>query len=122
MKTFSYDKLKGGALVKTEAGYPVTIYAINLEGTDYPIVGIIQFPAGDKVTSWNKQGFNIEIHNDDLVVIPSTRQAWINIYFDRGQAWAGEEGTFATQGLAQLAIDDDNEFYVKSMMIHEWEE
>ena len=122
MKTFDYDKLRLGALVKTEADYPVKIFAVNLRGTEYPIVGIIQFPTGDKVTSWNRQGFNIDIHADDLVMINITKQAWVNIYFDQGHAWAGEEGTFTTEELAKRSIDDDNEFYVKSMMIHEWEE
>lgn len=82
---------KKGRRLITRAGHPVNILMAGAN-SEYPIVGIIQYPHGDKAVQWNKNGKSPAIESENLVLwdhrtyfpwgdLPS----WANFCIYRGQ-------------------------------------
>ncbi len=70
-KDFNLNEALSGAKLRTRDGFPVTIYTFARRFPAYPIVGVINYPDHDFVTTWTPQGRATKlhrVHGNDLMI------------------------------------------------------
>lgn len=93
MKEFDLEKAKAGHPVCTKNGFPARIICFNRISVEYPIVVLIKDDEYESVECYTTNGqYSAEETSEyDLVMEPTTKEGWVNIYCTReGHRFTGD--------------------------------
>lgn len=123
MKPFNLERAKVGDKVVNQDGRPARIICFDKMNSYYPIMALVKFEdeSGDYEVdcSYDLDGLN---NGTSLHMAPVKKQAWVNLF------WCGEEVTtgssYPTEDEARNAYgkSSDSEYYIDTVLLHEWEE
>lgn len=123
MRAFDLNAALAGGKVVTRDG--VTVYGLHrFEGDNdtYCIYGVLY----GSITTWDVDGRFIgdhEEHLHDLFMAPITREAYINVYMDDlGRVFTGPAHPSMDEALAAKWVNIPSFNYIKTILIHQWEE
>ena len=82
MKPFNLEEVKSGKPVCTRDGKPARIICFDRKEKTYPIIALINKGSFEVVYTYTNEGmYNYEGLSDfDLLMAPTKRKGWINIY------------------------------------------
>lgn len=84
-KPFDLEEAKKGAVVETKEGAPVRILCYDREGTDYPIIALVNFEGVEWCSSYTFEGekfgdeFDVPNDKDALVIIEEVEVSKFNV-------------------------------------------
>lgn len=82
MKPFNLEEAKSGRSICTRNGKPARIICFDRNEKTYPIVALVDKGPFEAVYTYTNEGrYNAEGFSDfDLLIVPTKRTGWINIY------------------------------------------
>lgn len=122
MKEFNLKLAKSGAKVQTRDGRPARIVCYDRKNGDYPILALVMEKDFETPYSFTLKG-HISDNNikskSDLVMAPTKKEGWVNVYYDSivGKYHCGN----IYNTIEEAMIDKVNENYIKTTKI-KWEE
>lgn len=129
MKPFDLKKALAGEKVMTKCGYQIdhlgSIYNIAA-GTWHAWKGTM--PGGSEIlikTNNAGEAFLFDgssrIPEHDIVMVQIKREAWTNVYKSNGGFVFTSGCCYPTKEIAEKKVQDDPS-YLKTILVHEWEE
>lgn len=86
LKPFDLQAAKSGKPVCTRSGKPVRIICFDVKGSKQPIIALVKEDEYERVCSYRPDGKRFEDEEewpDDLMMLPETREGWVNVYTNR---------------------------------------
>lgn len=125
MKEFDLEKAKAGHPVCTRDGREVRILCFDKEGS-YPIVALVKDSGTESIFSYNNKGRSNDTSkcSCDLFMRIVKREAWINLYKDKGERLFPGLILFESEKEAKDRMESgekSSRLYYKTVKI-EWED
>ena len=122
MKPFNLEEALAGKPVRTRDGQVVSeLHRFKSQDLDEPLAGIVD----DSVHCWTLAGeyFENGITNFDLFMAVEKKQCWKNVYRrGKGQISLSTSSYLTEDSALDNKSESKDYVYIKTILIHEWEE
>ena len=118
MKAFDLGRAKAGDAVVTASGMQARIICFDRDGA-LSIIALVRLNENDceVVFHYDLDGKN---GDDPLHMAPVIKQAWVNVFMAEA-VFMGQ--TYTTKEEAeQRMVKEENKYYIKTILLHEWED